>query len=283
MSVVPKWLLPAAAVLSLSLLSSAALADSAPAIAYPNPWPLRHLVSGGELTIATTGKSDKIAFVDDSGKLAGSMIDLWTKLAGDLELKPNFVVIDWSGVLPGLAANRFDLGCEGADWTTTRLGSPDFFLTRPIVVAVNVGLVLKSSGITSWDDVAGKRLGGVKGEEELKDLVAKAGKTASGDVLELPGVSEARLALLNGQFDVYGIGEATARGLLAGPDGDKFAIIPGPTNVTPGSFCVNKNEGDLAQAINIMIAKYRSDGTLSAIYKKWDQPDPSADLTAIGF
>jgi polar amino acid transport system substrate-binding protein len=285
MSFKSRWPLAAATVLlSFAFLQGVAFAASdAPAINYPDPWPLRHLVSPGTLTIATTGKSANITFIDNDGKLAGSFIDLTTKLADDLGLKPNFVDIDWSGVLPGLAANRFDIGCEGADWTPARLGSPDFFMTRPIEVAVNVGMVLKSSGIKTWADVVGKRLGGVKGEEELKDLIAKAGATASKDVLELPGVAEARLALLNGQFDVYGIGLATAQGLMTGPDGDKFAILPGPTNVTPGSICVNKNEGDLAQAIDIMIAKYRVDGTLQAIDKKWSQPDPSAELSLIGY
>ena len=247
----------------------------------PKPWPLRHLVAAGTLTIATTGKSAGLTFVDESGKLAGARIDLWAKLADDLGVKPDFVVIDWPGVLPGLAANRFDIACEGASWTKARLGSPDFYMTRPLEVAINVGVVLKSSGIASWSDAAGKRLGGVKGEQELKDLLAKAGaKTAS---LELPGVPEARLALLNGQYDVYGTGMQVAQTLLKGEDGDKFTILGEPTAVDASGFCVNKNEGDLAQAVNVLLAKYSVDGTMARINKKWDMPDTTANLAKLGY
>lgn len=253
-------------------------------VPYPNPWPLKSLVKEGTLTIATTGKTDKVTFIDETGTLAGARIDLWTKIAQDLGLAPEFVVLDWAGVLPGLAANRFDIACEGASWTLERLGSPDFYMTRPIEVVINVGMVLKDSGITTWADVAGKRLGGVRGEQELKDLVAKVGgDEAAGELLELPGVTEARLALLNGQFDVFAVGRAVAETLLEGPDGDKFAIISEPTKVGLSGFCVNKNEGDLAQAVNVLIAKYRADGTLKAMSEKWGRTDASAELALLGY
>ena len=267
------------------VVAGAAQAQTAPgptvAIDYPQPWPLRHLVAGGKLTIATTGKSAGVTFVDDNGKLAGGRIDLWNKLATDLGLQPDFVVIDWPGVLPGLAANRFDMACEGASWTKARLGSPDFYLTRPLEVAINVGVVLKSSGLKTWADASSKRLGGVKGEQELKDLLSKAGsKTAT---LELPGVTEARLALMNGQIDVYGTGMANALQQLANEGGDKMEILPEPTSVDASGFCVNKNEGDLAQAVNVLLAKYSVDGTMAAINKKWNLPDSTANLAKLGY
>lgn len=284
----PKYLVTGAALaIAAALASGTAQAQTAPAggpriaVEYPQPWPLRHLVASGKLTVATTGKSAGVTFVDDSGKLAGARIDLWTKLADDLGLKPDFVVLDWPGVLPGLSANRFDIACEGASWTKTRLGSPDFYLTRPLEVAINVGVVAKSSGIKNWADVSGKRLGGVKGEQELKDLLTKAGAQAA--ALELPGVPEARLALLNGQFDVYGTGMTVALSMVNGEDGDKFAILPEPTSVDASGFCVNKNEGDLAQAVNVLLAKYAAEGTMADINKKWNLPDSTANLAKIGY
>lgn len=248
----------------------------------PKQWPLKNLVSPGKLVMVTTAKTPKETFIGEDGNLQGARIDLWTKMAKDLGLEPEFVKADWAGVMPGLAANRFDLGCEGASWNADRLTSKDFFLTRPVKVQVNVALVRKADGIKTLEDVKGKKLGGVKGEMELKDLIKKVNGSEA-DALTLPGVAEARLALLNQQIDVYGTGLHAAVSVLDGPDGDKFMIVPEPTSVGVGGFCVNGREPDLLNAVNFLMAQYRSDGTIKALNVKWGLPDTSELLGKIGY
>lgn len=248
----------------------------------PKPWPMKNLISPGKLIIATTAKTQKETFIGADGKLQGARIDLWTKMAEDLGLKPEFVMLDWAGVIPGLAANRFDLGCEGASWTNERLTSSDFFMTRPIKVQVNVALVRKDSGIKTFADMAGKKLGGVKGENELKTLTTKL-NTTEDKALALPGVTESRLALMNKQIDVYGTGLHAAVAVMEGPEGDKFAIVSEPTSVGVGGFCVNRREPDLLNAVNFLIAQYRADGTIKALNDKWGLPDTSELLGKLGY
>ncbi|MEI4485758.1 transporter substrate-binding domain-containing protein [Frigidibacter sp. MR17.14] len=289
MTVTPRRTLALLAALGLAL--PAGLATAAPVIdenlqitlPTPQPWAMRNLIKDGTLIVATTAKTKGETFIGDDGTLQGARIDLWNKIAEDLGLKTEYVTIDWAGVMPGLAANRFDLACEGASWTPERLTSPDFFMTRPVKVAVNVGVVRADSGIDSWDQAQGKKLGGVKGEIELKDLIAHVPGADADAALSLPGVSEARLALMNGQIDVYGTGIQAAKSLLAGPDGDKLKILAEPTKVGVGGFCVNRNEPDLAQAVNFLLAKYRADGTMTAINEKWDLPDYSDLLGQLGY
>jgi ABC-type amino acid transport substrate-binding protein len=251
-------------------------------LAAPKPWPMKNLIQPGKLIIATTAKTQKETFIGDDGKLQGARIDLWTKMAQDLGLTPEFVKLDWAGVIPGLAANRFDLGCEGASWTNERLTSSDFFMTRPIKVQVNVALVRKDSGIKTFADMAGKKLGGVKGENELKTLVDKLGVTED-KALALPGVTESRLALMNKQIDVYGTGLHAAVAVMEGPEGDKFQIVSEPTSVGVGGFCVNRREPDLLNAVNFLIAQYRADGTIKALNDKWGLPDTSELLGKLGY
>jgi ABC-type amino acid transport substrate-binding protein len=248
----------------------------------PKPWLMKNLIQPGKLIIAITAKTQKETFIGDDGKLQGARIDLWTKMAQDLGLTPEFVKLDWAGVIPGLAANRFDLGCEGASWTNERLTSQDFFMTRPIKVQVNVALVRKDSGINTFADMAGKKLGGVKGENELKTLVGKLG-VAEDKALALPGVTEARLALLNKQIDVFGTGLHAATAVMESPDGDKFTILSEPTSVGVGGFCVNRREPDLLNAVNFLIAQYRADGTIKALNDKWGLPDTSELLGKLGY
>jgi ABC-type amino acid transport substrate-binding protein len=245
-------------------------------------WQLNNLIEPGKLVIATTAKTQKETFIGDDGNLQGARIDLWAKMAADLGLKADFVKVDWAGVMPGLAANRFDLGCEGASWTNERLTSKDFFLTRPVKVQVNVAMVRKDSGIKTFADMKDKKLGGVKGEIELKALLTKTG-AADDAALSLPGVTEARLALLNKQIDVFGTGLHAAVAVMDSPDGEKFMIVSEPTSVGVGGFCVNGREPDLLNAVNFLIAKYRADGTIKTLNEKWGLPDTSDLLAKLGY
>src|SRR5690349_12431219 len=107
-----------------------ALGQPKPFTNIPKPWPLKKLVTAGKLTVGTTGSSPPRTFVDPaSGQLTGSYVELFKKIGADLGLEVEFVRLEWAGILPGLAANRFDLACDGASWTAERLGSSQFLMT----------------------------------------------------------------------------------------------------------------------------------------------------------
>jgi len=120
---------------------------------------MRHLVTTGTLTVGITAKTPPGSFTNTDGEFDGSKILLFKKLAQDLGLKITFVRLDWPGILPGIAANKFDLACEGASWSNERLSSPDFLLSRPVGANATIAVVRKNGGIATWNDVNGKRLG----------------------------------------------------------------------------------------------------------------------------
>ncbi len=255
------------------------LADQKQTIAVPSPWPMANLVRPGTLTVGITAQTPPGSFTTTSGEFDGSRIKLFRKIAGDLGLEVEFVRMDWPGILPGLAANRFDIACEGASWNPDRLRSKDFFLTRPVNVSATVGIVLKDSGITSWDDVAGKRLAGVKGENEYnttKELVNP------GSTLDMPGKPEAIRAVLNKQADVFSVDVVSAQTLIEkSGEADRLTMIGPALNVGVQSLCVNKNSPDLLSAVNLLLTNYRVDGTLSAFENEYTGTDQHVLLLGI--
>jgi polar amino acid transport system substrate-binding protein len=60
------------------------------------------------------------AFKDKDGKLAGFEIDVATKLAKDLGVKPEFVPTEWSGIIPALLTDKFDVIIGGLGVTPER-------------------------------------------------------------------------------------------------------------------------------------------------------------------
>jgi ABC-type amino acid transport substrate-binding protein len=54
--------------------------------------------------------------------------------------------------------------------------------------------------------------------------------------------------------------------------------------IYPGGLCINPREADLAKAVNLLLANYRADGTLRAIFVKYGVPPEVIDqLKAIGY
>lgn len=235
---------------------------------YPKPWPLKNLVKSGVLTVALTGESPPGDFVDPkTGELTGHIHDLYEQIAKDLGLKAEFTKISWAASLPGLKANRFDMACAGASWTTERLASEDFHLTDPMTLSGTMGLTSKRSAVSNWTDMKGKRLGGVKGELYLQDARKKLADLAG--VTEFPGAPEALLALQNGQIDLMASNiSVIAYMVKTAPNKDDLVVVGPPLSVYPQSLCVNPRETDLLKAVNLLLGNYRADGTIKRLFEK---------------
>ncbi len=252
---------------------------------YPKPWPLKNLVKPGTLTVGMTGTSPPKDFIDPkTGELTGVSIDLYKELASDLGLKVEFVKLDFAGILPGLAANRFDMGVGGCSYTKDRLASSDFFITSPHTVSANIGLTLKSTGIKSWADTKGKRMGAITGEIESTDAKNKL-KDGLAQVIEYPGNPEAMLAMANGQVDFIVSGVTSIKNALAtSPIKDRLSAITPPLTAFPQGLCVNPRQGDLLKAANLLLGNYRADGKLKALFAKYGADTTVVDtLKEIGY
>jgi len=249
----------------------------------PKAWKFKHLITDGVLTVGTTGASPPRTFVDPAtSKLTGSYVDLFSKLGEDLGLKVVFVQLEWAGILPGLAANRFDLACDGASWTPERLGSDQFLLTSPTAVNATVALTLKDTGIKTFSDAKTAELGGVRGEnyfEGAKKALPGAAAT------EFPGLQESLIGLQNGQVKLVAMNLSSALNVLAtAPNKDDLVLVGPALQVFPQSLCVNPKEPDLLVAVNTLLGNYRADGTLKGLIGKYAKSTTEVDLLkSIGY
>jgi ABC-type amino acid transport substrate-binding protein len=249
----------------------------------PRQWQLPRLVTPGRLTVATTGTAPPRTQVDpQTGRLGGSYVGLFEQLARDLGLEVEFVRVGWPAILPGLAANRFDIACDGAAWTRERLASPDFLMTSPTAVNATVGLARRGV-VGTWGEAAGKRLGGVRGEvyfEGARRLVPGVAQA-----LEFPGQTELLLALANRQVDVAAMNLSTAQDLIArSPIGRELVIVGPPLEVFAQSLCVNPRQPELLVAVNTLLGNYRADGTLMRLVAEHSASTAEVELLgAIGY
>lgn len=114
---------------------------------------LDEILERGVLRVGTTGDFNPISFRDpDTNERAGFDIDLFTKLAEDLELELEFVATDWRSLVSGVAAGKYDI-TSNASYNMARAKVAMY--TLPVVHYETVPLTLEENAprFDSWASI----------------------------------------------------------------------------------------------------------------------------------
>ncbi len=165
----------------LALAGAAGAQDCRPAV------PDAELVKPGTLVMSTNPTLPPMQFVDSSGELKGMRITLGTEIAKRLCLKPEYVRIEFSAMIPGLQGGRWDLIDTGIFWTEERAKLMQMipYEQQAISISVVKGNPLH---VTKPEDLAGRTIG-----------------------VELGGFEEAKLRLLDKSLTEKGLKPLTIR------------------------------------------------------------------------
>ena len=225
----------------------------------------------GTLMIGMEGTYPPFDYRDSQGTLQGFDVDVARALAAKLGVKPDFYTGEWSGLIGGLQAGKFDVVINQVTITQQRRQSLDF--SPPY--AYSAVQVLQRKGdkaeYQSLDELKGKRVAVTLGSN-FADLA----KSVSGIIVQTyPGMSEALSDLVGGRADAY------LNDRLFVPYLIKTANVP----VRGGALLKNtsneigipyrKGNPGFTAAINEAMTSMRQDGTLAAISKKWFGVDVS--------
>ncbi len=217
----------------------------------------------GTIRIATTGANKPYTFAGPDGALRGYDIDWAHLIAAGLGVQPEFIRLDWRGILPGLIAHQFDCALSAVRVTPERAAAFDFsapYGTDTVTVAVPIA----NHDVHGIEDLRGKTVATAAGS--MQDQFARDNAQA-GDLRRLPGLPEVMLAVQAGQVDAAVVGKGGAAAFieethaplrLAGSyaGGDLAAVFP-------------KHSPELVAAVDTIIAARRADGSYDTILKRW--------------
>lgn len=165
---------------------------------------LQQIKDKGEITIGTEAAFPPFEFVE-GGKIVGYSADLLALVMADLPgVKVNRLDVPWQGILPGLAAGKFDYIVTSV--TATKERFERYALSLPIADATVAFLVKADSPIKAPEDAAGKVVASQTGSAQLLALkglgekLAAAGKSFK-DVREYVAFDEAYADLAAGRVD----------------------------------------------------------------------------------
>ena len=247
-----------ASVVAVAALSLAACGSgSSDADAAANPYGLQQ---AGVLRAGTLTDAPPNVFLKD-GTFTGFDNDLLTAVAGKLGLKVEFVGTEFSSLLAQVKTRKFDVGSSSISITEARKKTVDF--TNKYDFGF-LGLdVPKGSTITSFDQLAGKRVAVVQGTVQ-DDYATRSNLNP----VRVPDYHAARNQLKAGTADAWitpaEIGEKTAA-----DSGGKVLSVAKQLDPGGMAYAVAPGNDKLRAALDKAIDEVVADGTWAKLQKQY--------------
>ncbi|RWR05749.1 ABC transporter substrate-binding protein [Sinirhodobacter populi] len=268
--------LSALAPCAIALLSSAAMSETCtPAVADSQ------LVKPGTLTMSTNPTLPPLQFVDSNGDLKGMRIEMGEEIAKRLCLKPEYVRIEFSAMVPGLQSGRWDMINTGIFFTEERAKMMQMIPYEDQAISVSFAPSFDGT-VTGIDDIVGKSIGvEVGGFEESKtralndELVAKGLKGI--EIRTFDNFAMAFQALRAGQVD--GVVSIDAVAAAYDKRGDFKQVLHG---LYPAPVSVAFKSPELADAVQKTMTEMRADGTMETLFANYGIPLPDGAYVVKG-
>ncbi|MET9270469.1 ABC transporter substrate-binding protein [Kribbella sp. NPDC003557] len=219
------------------------------------------LMTAGTLRIGTLTDAPPNVYVKD-GKFTGFDNDLITAVAAKLNLKPEFVGTDFSALLSQVNGGQFDLGSSSITITEARKKTVAFSNGYDFgYLGLNT---TKDSGITTFDQLSGKRVVVVQGTVQDDYATSK-----NLNPVRVPNYNAALGQLKAGTADAW-VSPAEIGEKMAKEQGGGTVILAAKElSDAPMAFAVAKNNDKLREAVNKALDEVIADGTWTKLVEQY--------------
>ncbi len=225
--------------------------------------------SKGTLTVAADASYAPNEFFASDGKtIIGMDADLSDALAAAMGLKAKVVNETFDGIIPGLAAGKYDMGASSFTDTKEREKTVDFV----DYFSAGESFFTKASGgtaVSKLADICGKTVAVEKGTTEETDAQTQSKKCGGKavKVLSFPDQNGANLALSAGRAQL-GFADSPPAAYAVKKSNGQFKLV-GPTiAAAPYGLAIPKKSG-LAPAVLGALKVLMKNGSYAKILAKW--------------
>jgi len=230
----------------------------------------------GTLRVGLEGTYPPFNYKDEQGKLAGFDVEIAQALAERMGLKAEFTPTEWSGILAGLQAGKYDVIVNQVAATDKRRETFDFSDPYVLSQAQFIVRANETRPFASTSDLKGRTIGVGQGSNYADLAKGIAGAT----VKVYPGATEYLQDLATGRIDcalndtllIPYLAQKTKLPVKAGP-----AIGPIEANAIP----FRQGNPKFKMALNKALSDLKADGSFARISTKWFGRDVSKPLSAI--
>ena len=206
-----------------------------------------------------------------SGTVIGMDPDLMKALGQVMGVKVEVKNATFDGIIPGIAAKKYDVGASSFTDNKEREKTVDFVT----YLSAGTAFYTKAQGgptINGLADLCGHKVAVEKGTTQQTDSQAQSKKcTSSGKkavtVLTFPDQNGANLAISSGRAQV-GMGDSPVIQYQVKKSSGQFKLTGKVYGTAPYGLALPKNSG-LDKPMLAALKKLMSDGTYTSILKKW--------------
>jgi len=255
---------------------------------------LDEVMSSGTLRVATDpAYPPQSSYDEKAGKWEGFDVDVAGEVAKRLGVKLDFVTPSWDVITAGSWNGRWDASVGSMTPIKERQQvlsfTPAYYFVPAVVVVTN------DSTLTSFDQLAGKRVGScqpctysfyldrtldIPGYPATFVLPPIDQLTYTGYETDTPALENLKL----GRLDAVLTSMTTAQAAIDA--GDPFKILGDPVFYEPDSIAVDKsasaNPSTFTQKLSDIVSQMHDDGTLSALSNQWFGVDLSVSQAPTG-
>lgn len=228
----------------------------------------------GVLTIATSPDFPPFESLNSDGAVQGIEIELMNLICEKLGVELKIEQMDFDSVIAGIQADKFDVGVSGISVTEKR--QKNMLFTDPYCLAAQAIVVLKGSDITCKADLEGKKVSVQTGTTAESFCIENGYEVSS-----FAANSDAELALTTGKVDAWVIDDLTAAEMVKaynGENGEALVILNEAMTTEPYAFAFAFGSESIVDAINGILKELVADGTVAAIFEKYDAPYTAPQL-----
>lgn len=229
------------------------------------------------LRIGTSLTQMPWGFYDQDQKPTGVDVALCGALAQKLGATPEFISLDFKGLIPALQANRFDIVCAAMYVTPER---QEAILMVPYIQASQTVVAQETADIDGIAGLCGKSASVLQGSGSLKVLEEASAECTAKDepairIQSFDSQPVAMRALENKSVDAFIATDSLISYYMKQTPGlKKIATGIKPTQLGIG---LPKGDEELADKLREGLAAMKADGSYAAILKEWDIDSAAVD------
>jgi polar amino acid transport system substrate-binding protein len=207
----------------------------------------------------------------DNGKVTGFDVDLGTAIGQKLGVQMDFQNADFSGIIIGLAAAKYEMAMSSFTINADRLKTVD--MVSYYKAGTSLAVLKGNPDKINLDDLCGKSVAVQKGTTQVEDLEARSTKCTGA------GKAAINLTQLTAQTDVnLALTAKRAQAMLADSPvidyalkqtGGALEIIGDPYDSAPYGIALKKDQATYGQAVQGAVQALIDDGTYRKILDKW--------------
>jgi L-cystine transport system substrate-binding protein len=234
---------------------------------------LQEIKDRGVMKVGVMGTYQPYNFLNENKEMDGFDVDIAKEVAKRLGVEAEFVAQEFSGMIAGLQAEKFDVVISQMTITDERKAQMDF--SEPYITN-NVKIIVQedNQNITKLEDFKGKDIGtalGTNDETYLRTTVLpEVGeftiKTYDDVVTTLKDLDVGRIdATINNMYALKPVVEK---------QGFKIKAVGEPIKSDKAGIATRKDNQEFVAELNRVLEEMKADGTHAEIHKKWFGEEP---------